>query len=83
MEAQEKVVEVLNALNDLLQDETVPKNVVKKIKIAITILENDEEEINIKVHKALNELDELADDVNMQSYVRTQLWNIISALEAI
>ncbi|MBW3012198.1 UPF0147 family protein [Candidatus Woesearchaeota archaeon] len=83
MEAQEKVVEVLNALNDLLEDETVPKNVVKKIKIAITILENDEEEINIKVHKALNELDELADDVNMQSYVRTQLWNIISALEAI
>lgn len=83
MEAEEKVQEIINALNDLLEDETVPKNVVKKIKSAIDILLKEDEELNIKVHKALNELDELADDVNMQSYVRTQIWNIVSALEAI
>ncbi len=83
MEAEEKVTEIINALNDLLEDETVPKNVVKKIKSSIDILQNQEEELNIKVHKALNELDELADDVNMPSYVRTQVWNIVSALEAV
>ena len=83
MDVEEKVAEIINALTDLLEDETVPKNVLKKIKTSIDILQNADEELNIKVHKALNELDELADDVNMPSYVRTQIWNIVSALEAV
>jgi hypothetical protein len=83
MDAEEKVAEIINALTDLLEDETVPKNVLKKIKTSIDILQNTDEELNVKVHKALNELDELADDVNMPSYVRTQIWNIVSALEAV
>jgi uncharacterized protein (UPF0147 family) len=78
-----KIKDIVNALQDLLQDETVPKNVMKKVQSTIDILKNDEEEMSIRIHKALNELDELADDVNMQPYTRTQVWNIVSALEAV
>jgi uncharacterized protein (UPF0147 family) len=79
---EEKIQDVILALKDLLADETVPKNVIKKIQATIDMLENQEEELSIRVHKALNELDELADDTNMQPYTRTQIWNVVSALEA-
>jgi len=82
MEGDSKLKDIIDALGDLLQDDSVPKNIVKKIESTIEILKR-EEEFSIKVHKALNELDELADDVNMQPYTRTQIWNIVSALEAI
>ena len=69
-------------LNELKEDMTVPKNVRTKIEKVIEIL-NDNAEMPIKVSKALNELEEVADDVNLQSYTRTQIWNVISALEKI
>ena len=83
MADEEKLRDIIKALQDLLEDETVPKNVTKKIKSTIEILSKEDEELSIRVHKALNELDELADDVNMQPYTRTQIWNIVSALEAV
>lgn len=79
----DKLKDILKALQDLSVDDTVPKNVAKKIESTIQILQKEEEELSIRIHKALNELDELADDVNMQPYTRTQVWNIVSALEAL
>ena len=69
-------------LNDLKEDTTVPKNVRLKIERVIGIL-NGRTDVTIKASKALNELEEIADDVNLQSYTRAQLWNVISALEKI
>ena len=69
-------------LNELKDDVTVPKNVRLKIENVLEML-NGKIEKDIKVSKALNELEEIADDVNLQSYTRTQVWNVISALEKI
>ena len=69
-------------LGELKDDGTVPKNVRLKIEKVMKML-NGETETQIKVSKALNELEEIADDVNLQSYTRTQVWNIISILEKI
>jgi uncharacterized protein len=67
-------------LTELKGDLTVPKNVRLKIENVMKVI-NEEAETEIKVSKALNELEEIADDVNLQSYTRTQVWNVISALE--
>jgi uncharacterized protein (UPF0147 family) len=69
-------------LRELKNDITVPKNVRLKIEKVIEVL-NSNLEMPIKVSKALNELEVIADDVNLQSYTRTQIWNVISALEKI
>jgi uncharacterized protein (UPF0147 family) len=53
-----------------------------RIEKVIEVLNNNLE-ISIKVSKALNELEELADDVNLQSYTRSQIWTIISVLEKV
>ena len=74
--------DVESMLNELKDDNSVPKNVRLKIDNVIALL-NDKTEMQIKVSKSLNELEEIADDVNLESYTRTQIWNVISALEKI
>ena len=71
---------VVASLNEIQEDSTVPKNVRTKIESIINALKEDTE-LSIKVNKALNVLDELASDVNLQAYTRTQIWNIMSVLE--
>lgn len=77
-----KLQQVIDALNEMLSDSTVPKNVKNRIGSTITILKEDSE-MSIRINKALNQLDELTDDTNIESYTRTQLWNIVSMLEMI
>lgn len=71
---------IIDILKELEDDNTVPRNVKNKIQNTIEIL-NEDSEISIKKSKALHYLDEIADDVNLQSYTRTQIWNIVSLLE--
>ena len=79
---QKAIESIEPALKELREDATVPKNVKLKIEKVIGILRKNSE-ITIKVSKALNELEEVADDVNLQSYTRMQVLNVISALEKI
>lgn len=73
---------ILNYLTELLNDQTVPKNIKIKIEGIIKALEENCE-VSLKVNRALNDLDEITNDVNIQSYTRTQLWNIASLLEKV
>ena len=71
---------VITSLSEIMDDSTVPRNVRIKIENIINALKEDTE-LSIKVSKTLNELDEVASDINLQSYTRTQIWNIMSVLE--
>jgi uncharacterized protein (UPF0147 family) len=54
------------------------------VENVINILKDDKEpDDNIKVNKALSELDEISDDTNIQTFTRAQIWNIASMLERI
>lgn len=79
---QKSIESIEPVLKELKEDATVPKNVKLKIEKVIGILRKNSE-VTIKVSKALNELEEVADDVNLESYTRAQVWNVISALEKI
>ncbi len=77
---KKQVSQVIEFLSDLREDSGVPKNVKLKIQEIISSLE-DHTDISIKINKALTDLEEIAEDVNMQSYTRTQIWSVISLLE--
>ena len=80
---EQKAIESIEpVLKELKEDATVPKNVKLKIDKVIGILKKNSE-ATIKASKALNELEEVADDVNLESYTRAQVWNLISILEKI
>jgi len=69
-------------LSELKEDNTVPRNVRGKIESMISNL-NDESEVQIKVSKVLSELEVISDDVNLQPYIRTQIWDVVSLLEKV
>ena len=71
---------VIKSLSEIHEDNTVPRNVRAKIESVVSTLKEDTE-LPIKVNKALNELGQITNDVNLQSYTRTQIWNVMSMLE--
>ena len=73
--------ELIEELIMILEDDGIPKNVKIKIENAIAALQLDSVEESIRTNKALQELDDLSDDPNIPSYIRPQLWNIVSQLE--
>lgn len=74
--------DVKEMLKELTEDHTVPRNIKTKVQEIIEILSADEE-LSLKVSKALAELEDVSNDTNMQPFTRTQIWNIISSLEMI
>ena len=79
---EEQVEGIVEQLSELLGDNTIPRNVKTKIQTIINSL-NEDAELSLKVNKALTMLDEISDDNNIQSYTRTQIWNIASMLESL
>lgn len=74
------IQEVIAALTDLCEDNTAPRNVklkIEEIKRQL-LLDGDE---TLKISKALNEIEGISEDSNLQPYTRTQIWNIVSLLE--
>lgn len=78
----ERIKNIIQALEELTDDTAVPKNVKTKASEIIQILK-EETDVNIRVNRALQKLDEISDDTNIQPYTRTQIWNIASLLEMI
>lgn len=79
MTQEQQINNIEPVLSELKGDIRVPKNVRMKVERVIKILK-EKSEMPIKASKALNELEEIAEDVNLESYTRTQIWNAISIL---
>ncbi|GIU69696.1 MAG: hypothetical protein KatS3mg002_0932 [Candidatus Woesearchaeota archaeon] len=77
---QEGISEVIKFTETLKEDDSVPKNIKLKLESIISIL-NENTEVSLKVGKCLHILDEISEDLNIQPFVRTQIWNISSMLE--
>lgn len=76
----EKVEQAIEALRELINDATVPRNVKEKLQNALSAL-NKETDSSINIDKAMQQLEEVSDDANLQSYIRTQIWGVTSLLE--
>lgn len=79
----EKILEIIESLAQIEGDDSVPKNVRNRIKGAITALQQEKLSLEIKKDKALQELDELDNNINIPTYTRTQIWDIVSSLESL
>ena len=77
-----KLDSVCLRINELEEDSGIPKNVKDKLEEIKKIL-GSSEELSVKVHKALHELDEISADINLQPYTRTLIWNISSEMEKV
>lgn len=74
---------LIEELNVIIEDEGIPKNTRIRIESAICILQDNSTEESIRANKAIQELDDISDEPNTPSYIRSQLWGIISKLETL
>jgi len=81
--SEEQLLNIVESITEIESDSTVPKNIKKKLNETSKILRNPEEDESIKISKAIDVLQELLDDQNMQSYTRTQILNLLSGLEMV
>jgi len=79
----ENLNELIEIINELSEDSSVPRNVKDKLKSINIILTDESREKNISINKAKDILADLSEDQNLQTFSRTQLWNISNMLEEI
>jgi len=72
--------DVIAALQDLLGEQGTPRNVREKVQGMISALKQ-QGDARMTADRLLMQLDEMQSDVNIPSYIRTQLWSISSMLE--
>ena len=79
--ANEELKQVAEMLGQIVNDRSVPKNIRSAAELAMSALGSDGQK-ELKISTAVHTLDEIINDPNMPMYTRTQIWNIVSILEA-
>ena len=79
----EKLEPIVKLLTGIIEDRTVPRNIRAAAEEARKELtEKSDNTWDIRLSSAISVLDEITNDPNMPMYTRTQIWNIVSMLEA-
>ena len=73
----------IQTLNQLATSHSTPKNFKKTITDLMTELKSDEYSISVRAANAISSLDDITQDPNVPSFVRTSLWQVVSVLESI
>jgi uncharacterized protein (UPF0147 family) len=80
-EREAHVATIVAALRELEADASVPKNIRQRITTSIGTLQEQSQPVDLRSSRALAQLEEVAEDMNVQAFTRTQLFNIVSMLE--
>jgi len=87
MATKEQNLEFLNnsvsTLNQIATNLSTPKNIRKNIADIVEQLKSDEYSISVRAANTISLLDDVTQDPNLPSYVRTSLWQAVSTLESI
>jgi len=87
MATKEQNIEFLNnatsTLNQIATNPSTPKNIRKNIADIIEELKSDEYSVSVRAANSISLLDDVTQDPNLPSYVRTSLWQAVSTLESI
>lgn len=87
MATKEQNLESLNnavaTLNQIATNSSTPRNIRKNIADLIEGLKSDEYSISVRAVNTISLLDDVTQDPNLPSYVRTPLWQAVSTLESI
>ena len=80
---KESMKEAIETLNQIASSSSTPKTIKKSITDLIADLNNEEYSLSVRAANTISLLDDVTQDPNMPSYVRTQLWQAVSKLESI
>jgi len=79
-----KVKDVMETVNEIMEDPSLPRNIKANLECIMNVLKDAKpKDIKLKADKCIHDLDDISSDVNLQPFVRTQLWSVVSMLEAL
>jgi len=73
----------MSTLDQIATSPSTPKNIRKNIADIVEQLKSDEYSISVRAANTISLLDDVTQDPNLPSYVRTSLWQAVSTLEGI
>ena len=79
----ESLKPVMELLDQIINDRTVPRNIRRAVEESKRSLNDENVQPEVRISTAIHLLDEVINDPNMPMYTRTQIWNIVSMLEAV
>lgn len=79
---ERKVAEVIELIDTVAEDTSVPKNIRRALAEAKLRLRGTDE-LSTRVSVAVYAIEAVSEDINMPMHARTQIWTILSALESI
>ena len=80
---KESMKDAIETLNQIASNNSTPKMIKKSITDMIVDLKSEEYSMSVRAANTISLLDDVTQDPNMPSYVRTQLWQAVSKLEGI
>lgn len=76
------IKEIVNFMDDVLNDTSVPKNIKRAVTDAKNKLLSDDDPV-LRASSAIYYLESISEDINLPMHARTQIWQIVSVLETI
>lgn len=73
----------IQRMEDLKEDDRIPSNVKNAIDRCLAALQDDDEDLSVRINTATSILDEVSNDPNLAQHTRTEVWNIASTLESV
>lgn len=70
-------------MRDMADNSSMPSNVSEMLEEAADKLEEDEEDLSVRVNTAASLLDEISNDPNIRQHTRTEIWNLASKVEGL
>ena len=80
---KESLDNAMQTLNQLVSSHSTPKNFKKTINDLMIDLKSEEYSVSVRAANAISSLDDITQNPNIPSFVRTSLWQVVSVLESI
>lgn len=79
----ERLTQIVELINQIIKDNSVPRNIKKGAEEAKNILSDETRDIKDRSSSALYILEGITNDRNLPMHSRTILWNVAGALETL
>jgi len=70
-------------MRDMASQSSMPSNVSEMLEEAAEKLEDEDQDLSVRVNTAASLLDEISNDPNIRQHTRTEIWNLASKVESL
>lgn len=83
MDPEEKLAQIMQVLDQLAEDTSVPRNIRRGAVECKDRLMKRADALDVRIATTIFKLDEMANDPNLPMHGRTLIWGLISQLEQV